>query len=113
MNSNVYMSILAAATFAAVAYGEECSQSNDVASVRAKLQECVALLPSGLRGTPDYMMEFGLPKSVKIKERELGLIVSNCLDAAYSNFAAVATNEIERMLVLASSWSMGDDYYLD
>lgn len=113
MNSIVCVCFLAVASFVAVAYGEESCPSNDVATVRSKLQECVALLPSGFRGMPDYMTEFGLPRSVKVKERELGLIVSNCLDAVYSSFEVVATNEIERRLILASPWSVSDDFYLN
>ena len=88
-------------------------QSNGVSVVRAKLQECVAALPDGNRGTPEYMMEFGMAGAVRSLTQELGTEVSNCVDAVYRDFPSVATNAIERRILLASAWRLGDDYYLD
>ena len=46
-------------------------------------------------------------------ELELGRSVSNNIDVVYSNFLAVSTNIVERRLLLASAWRLGDDHYLD
>ena len=90
----------------------ECPNGN-VAQVRAILQECVAALPAGDYGTPEHMMEFGMVGSVKNLLPGLGAAVSNNIASVYQNFLGVATNTVERRLLLASSWRLGDDYYLD
>lgn len=87
--------------------------SNAVAAVGAKLDSCVSGLPSGERCRPSYMMEFGMPDAIMASETELGLLVSNNIEVVYSNFSAIATTKVERMLLLASAWRLGDDYYLD
>lgn len=92
--------------------GEEAS-SNAVFSVRAKLCDCVASLPDGDRGTPEYMMEFGMPDGMRDKEMELGMLVSNNIEVVYSNFSAIAITKTDRSLLLASAWRIGDGYYLD
>ena len=88
-------------------------QSNGVSVVRAKLQECVATLPAGNRGLPEYMMEFGMADRMLVPEAELGQLVSNHVDMVYSNFSAIASTSAEKMLFLASAWRLGDDYYLN
>lgn len=90
----------------------EC-QSNDIAVVRSKLLECVAALPTDGYGSLDHMMEFGMVGEVRSLEPELGEVVSNRISAVYQNFSAVATNIVERRLLLASAWRLGDDYYLE
>jgi len=87
--------------------------SGSVAQARIALQQCVAALPAGCSGTPEYMMEFGIAGAVKNMLPGLGVIVSNNISSIYQNFSEVATNAVERRLLLASSWRLGDDYYLD
>ena len=87
--------------------------SNVVSSVREKIDNCVAALPKGPRGCPGYMREFGMPDELFDFELELGRSVSNNIDVVYSNFLAVSTNIVERRLLLASAWRLGDDHYLD
>ena len=87
--------------------------SNAVSVVRMKIDNCVASLPNDGRGDPSYMREFGIPGEVRIPENELGLTVSNNIDVAYVNFSILATNLVERRLLLASAWRLGDDFYLD
>ena len=87
--------------------------SNAVSVVRTKIDNCVAVLPHDGRGDPGYMREFGLPGELRQSEIELGLSVSNNIEAAYMNFSVLATNLVERRLLLASTWRLGDDFYLD
>ena len=89
------------------------SGSNVVLAVSAKLSECVALLPAGKRGLPEYMREFGLADRMIVPETELGQLVSNQVDVVYSNFSAIASSSLGKMLFLASAWRLGDDYYLN
>ena len=87
--------------------------SNVILSVRMKVDNCVAALPNWPRGCPSYMREFGMPSELKLPENELGMSVSNCIDVVYTNFSILATNVVERRLLLASAWRLGDDFYLD
>lgn len=87
--------------------------SNAVAAVDVQLASCVSALPNGDRGCPTYMMEFGMPDGMMASETELGLFVSNHIEVVYSNFSAIATTKVEKMLLLASAWRLGDDYYLN
>ena len=87
--------------------------SNVVNAVSAKLDSCVSGLPSGDRGSPASMMEFGMPDGIVAPESELGLLVSNHIEVVYSNFSAIAATKTKKMLLLASSWRLGDDCYLD
>ena len=87
--------------------------SNAVSAVRTKIDNCVAALPHDGRGDPGYMREFGLPGELRQSEIELGLSVSNNIEAAYMNFSVLATNLVERRLLLASTWRLGDEFYLD
>ena len=87
--------------------------SNAVSVVRMKIDNCVAALPNDGRGNPSYMREFGMPGELSQPEMELGLFVSNNIDVAYVNFSILATNLVERRLLLASTWQLGDDFYLD
>ena len=84
-----------------------------ISLVRAKICNCVAALPNDGRGSPSYMREFGMPGEVRFPEYELGITVSNNIDEVYANFSVLATNLVERQLLLASAWRLGDDYYLD
>lgn len=92
-----------------------CDEANGnvVSFVRAKIDNCLAVLPSGDRGHPRYMREFGMPSELYGPEVELGIAVSNNIDEVYSNFSSLATNVVERRLLLASAWRIGDDYYLN
>lgn len=90
----------------------ECP-SGTVLQARALLLECVAAMPVGDSGTPEHIMEFGLVGAVKNLLPGLGVVVSNDIASVYQNFSEVATNTVERRLLLASSWRLGDDYYLD
>ena len=87
--------------------------SNAVFAVRAQLGNCVSALPTGDRGRPEYMIEFGMPHGLTAPEMGLGLLVSNNIDVVYSNFSSIATTKVEKMLLLASAWRLGDAYYLD
>ena len=105
--------ILAAACFMSqIAICDE-AVSNAVAAIDAQLANCVSALPNGDRGCPLYMMEFGMPDGMVVPETELGLLVSNHIDVVYSNFSAIAATKVEKMLLLASAWRLGDDYYLN
>ena len=56
----------------------------------------------------------GVPGHVGIMavpETEHGLLVSNHIDVDYSNFSAIVATKAEKMLLLASAWRLGDDYY--
>ena len=87
--------------------------SNAVMLARAKLDDCLAVLPTDFTGTAEYMMEFGMCDELPSPEIELGMFVSNNVDVVYSNLSTIATNIVERRLLLASAWWLGDDYYLD
>ena len=87
--------------------------SNAVSVVRTKIDNCVAALPNNCRGDPGYMREFGMPGELRQPEIELGMSVSNNIESAYMNFSVLATNLVERRLLLASTWRLGDDFYLD
>lgn len=91
-----------------------CDESvgNAVVAVGVQLARCVSALPNGDRGCPAYMMEFGMPDGMMASETELGLLVSNHIEVVYSNFSAIATTKMEKMLLLASAWRLGEDYYL-
>lgn len=91
----------------------DAASSNVVLAVGAKLAECVATLPAGKRGHPEYMMEFGMADRMLVPETELGQLVSNHVDIVYSNFSAIASTSAEKMLFLASAWRLDADYYLD
>jgi hypothetical protein len=68
----------------------EETSSNAVSFVRAKIDNCLAALPSGDRGHPRYMREFGMPGELDDPEMALGFAVSNYIDVVYSNFTALA-----------------------
>ena len=105
--------MLAVACFMSqIVIGDE-ADSNAVAAVGIRLASCVSALPNGDRGCPAYMMEFGVPDGMMASETELGLLVSNHIEVVYSNFSAIATTKVEKMLLLASAWRLGDDYYLN
>ena len=87
--------------------------SNAVSAVRTKIDNCVAALPNNCRGDPGYMREFGMPGELRQPEIELGMSVSNNIESVYMNFSVLATNLVERRLLLASTWRLGDDFYLD
>ena len=87
--------------------------SNAVSVVRTKIDNCVAALPNNCRGDPGYMREFGMPGELRQPEIELGMSVSNNIESVYMNFSVLATNLVERRLLLASTWRLGDDFYLD
>ena len=87
--------------------------SNVVSVVRTKIDNCVAALPNNCRGDPGYMREFGMPGELRQPEIELGMSVSNNIESVYMNFSVLATNLVERRLLLASTWRLGDDFYLD
>ena len=90
------------------------NEQEEIASLRASLQTCCAALPSdGYTGRLDYLMEFGLPNAVKPSLHMLGMAISNCAATAYGSFPQIATNDMERLMFLASAWRLGDDYYLD
>ena len=86
---------------------------NAVSVVRTKIDNCVAALPNNCRGDPGYMREFGMPGELRQPEIELGMSVSNNIESVYMNFSVLATNLVERRLLLASTWRLGDDFYLD
>ena len=87
--------------------------SNILSFVRMKVDNCIAALPDDGRGDPSYMREFGMPGELKLPENELGISVSNNINVVYGNFSILATNVVERRLLLASAWRLGDDFYLD
>ena len=78
-----------------------------------KITNCIVGLPNDGSGTPEQMMESGLPANLIASERLLGAFVSNNIEVVYSNFSAAATNLTERRILLVSAWWLGDDYYLD
>ena len=92
---------------------DDGAASNVVSVVRTKIDNCVAALPNNCRGDPGYMREFGMPGELRQPEIELGMSVSNNIESVYMNFSVLATNLVERRLLLASTWRLGDDFYLD
>lgn len=115
MNKTTVSRCLTAVIVGCLPYLMFCDEvsSNIVLSVRGKVDNCVAVLPSWPRGCPNYMREFGMPSELKLPENELGISVSNNIDVVYTNFSILATNIVERRLLLASAWRLGDDFYLD
>lgn len=87
--------------------------SNIVCSIKVLVNNCISALPGGMRGTPSYMMEFGMPDGARPFEQTLGMSISNSLSVAYSNFTTIAQSRLEKAVFLASAWNMGDDYYLE
>ena len=59
-----------------------CDETNGnvVAFVRAKIDNCLAVLPSGDRGHPRYMREFGIPGELYVPEAELGIAILDAVD---------------------------------
>ena len=104
--------VVLAASLSLFAFCNEAT-SNIILSVRMKVDNCVAALPNWPRGCPSYMREFGMPSELKLPENELGMSVSNSIDVVYTNFSVLATNVVERRLLLASAWRLGDGFYLD
>lgn len=104
--------VVLAASLSLFAFCNEAT-SNILFSIRMKVDNCVAVLPSEYLKMPELMGELRLPSVARGKVNELGLIVSNNVDIVYSNFYAIATNSLERQLLLASAWRLGDDFYLD
>lgn len=86
---------------------------NVLSSLKMKITNCIVGLPNDGSGTPEQMMESGLPANLIASERLLGAFVSNNIEVVYSNFSVAATNLAERRILLASAWWLGDDYYLD
>ena len=115
MNNVTVRKCVVALFVASLSYFALCDgvTSNILLSVRIKVDNCVAALPDDGRGDPSYMREFGMPGELKLPENELGISVSNNIDVVYTNFSILATNLVERRLLLASTWRLGDDFYLD
>ena len=110
--STATISLVAAAALAvgvcpAVADGA----TNVVANVRAMLQACASALPEG-DGRQSALREFGLPQHVKPTLDALALAVSNNAELVCANIGYIATNSVERMLLLSAGWRLGEEFYL-
>ena len=83
-----------------------------VSQVRSLVSSVVSELPDGRRGSPEYIREFGVPLRRLPSYQELvGLVTSN-QEAVCANFSVCATNELSRMVLLASWWGGNDDLYI-
>ena len=83
-----------------------------VSQVRSSVSSVVSALPDGRRGSPEYIREFGVPLGRCPSYQDLVGLVSSNQEAVCTNFSMCATNELSRMVLLASWWGGNDDLYI-
>ena len=84
--------------------------TNAVANLRAMVHDCTTAMPDGIGASA--LGEFGLPSSVKPALDALARAVSNNVGIALADIGTVATNAVERMLLLSAGWRLGEEFYL-
>ena len=83
-----------------------------VSQVCSSVSSVVSALPDGRRGSPEYIREFGVPLKRYSSYQELVGLVSSNQEAVCANFSVCATNELSRLVLLASWWGGNDDLYI-
>ena len=83
-----------------------------VSQVCSSVSSVVSALPTGRRGSPSYIREFGVPLKQCAGYQGLVSIVSDNQDLVCTNFSLCATNELSRMVLLSAWWGGDDDLYI-
>lgn len=66
----------------------------------------------GRKAWPEYIISFGYPYRANAAYPVLAEIVSNNFEYVYANFSRIATNDLQRLIVLSSGWAYDENYYL-
>ena len=85
----------------------------DVVEIREAIDATVRDLPQGKRAWPDYLREFGFRYDKNPSYGKMAGIVSNRFGCVAARFADIATNDIQRLMLLSCGWAHDERYYID
>lgn len=84
-----------------------------VSEIQAAMDATVNDLPHGKRSWPEYLREFGFKYDKNPSYGKMAGIVSNNLTWVGAHFSEIATNDIQRLMLLSCGWAYGESYYVD
>lgn len=75
------------------------------------VEEC--LPREGKRSWPEYIIEFGYRYRDNQAYPKMAELVSNNFEYVYANFSDLATNAVQRLILLSGGWAYDEDYYIE
>ena len=85
----------------------------DVVEIREAMDATVRDLPQGKRAWPDYLREFGFRYDKNPSYGKMADVVSNRFGSVAVRFSDIATNDIQRLMLLSCGWAYDERYYID
>lgn len=83
-------------------------------NIRKAVDAVVGNLPSeGKRSWPEYIISFGYHYRDNEAYPQMAEVVSNNFKYVYENFSNMATNAIQRLIILSAGWAYDEDYYIE